>query len=146
MRVLFLLVLAGCGGTDSVPTAMQQFLGTWAFSSGASYNVVCPNGTKPVSLTGSITVKSDPAGLLVLDAAGCNFTYAVADHTASLGDKKTCSFPAEQGVTADVTYDAITLTTSDGHQMSDVFSGKVRYTASTGTLDCAFSGAATLTR
>jgi hypothetical protein len=49
-----------------------------------------------------------------------------------------------QGVTAAVSYDAITLATSDGKMMTDTFTGKVAYTSSQGTLDCVFSGSAML--
>ena len=51
-----------------------------------------------------------------------------------------------QGVTAAVTYDAITLSTRDGKSMDDTFSGTVAYSSSSGTLDCVFSGTATLTK
>jgi hypothetical protein len=151
MRTLAIcLLVIGCTSENQmVVTAEQQFLGTWSFQSGNN-NVVCPNGTTAQKLTGNVTVKTAVSGgLVVLDAQGCNFTYSVEGMRATLGDDKTCSFAVPelgQGVTADVTYDEITLSTSDGKSMSDLFSGTVRYTASTGTLTCAFSGSATLSK
>jgi hypothetical protein len=138
------LVVAGCGGTD--PT--QRWLGTWSFASGDD-NVSCPNGARSTKLTGSITVKlASGGGLVVLDAAGCDFTYAF-DGEQARATGMSCTFPVPElgaGVIAAATYDAITLTTSDGKSMRDSFSGRVAYTASTGTLDCVFSGSATLSK
>jgi len=141
-----IVLLAACGSTE--PTAAEQFLGTWSFASGSD-NIVCPSGTTSQALSGTITVQKKDAGLLVLDAAGCNFTYALSSDQATLGSDKSCSFAVPQlgqGATADVTYDAITLSTHDGKSMTDVFSGQARYTTSAGSQDCAFSGSATLSK
>lgn len=139
---MFLVCLAGCGGADPG----QRFVGTWSFLSGTD-SVSCPNGTTEVSLTGSLTIKpATDGGLLVLDGEGCNFVYTLEGDRATAAGKS-CSFPVPalgQGVTARVTYDAITLQTEDGAKMTDSFSGKVAYTSSAGTLDCVFSGMATL--
>lgn len=145
MRLAILVfVMAGCGGSDP----MQRWLGTWAFASGDD-NVSCPNGATATKLTGSITVKpATGGGLVVLDKEGCNFTYALDGEQATTS-AKSCSFPVPElgaGVTAAVTYDTITLATSDGKSMRDSFSGRVAYKASTGTLDCVFSGSATLNK
>jgi hypothetical protein len=140
MRVLLLLLACG-----SEPAPAEPFLGTWSFASGTN-NVVCPSGTTSQALQGNITVEKSGNGLQVIDAAGCNFRYALAGAEATLGGDKSCSFAVGQGVTADVTYDAITLSTRDGRSMSDVFNGKVRYTSAAGSEDCAFSGTATLTK
>jgi hypothetical protein len=147
-RLVFaaLCVVAGCGGSDPA----QRFVGTWTFASGAD-NVACPNGTTSTKLTGSLTVKrGTDGGLVVLDAEGCNFSYALDEAGAmATTSARQCSFAVPelgQGVTAAVTYDAITLTTSDGKSMTDQFSGRVTYTASTGNLDCIFSGTAMLTK
>lgn len=137
-------VLAGCGsGADP----MQRFVGTWAFTSGTD-DVSCPNGNSSEKLAGSITVDAQADGdLVVHDAAGCNFAYTVAGDTATVADRRSCSFPVPelgQGVTAAVDYDSLTLATSDGKTMTDSFAGKVAYTSSAGTLYCVFSGRATL--
>jgi len=141
--VLFVLLLAGCGADPA-----QRYTGTWSFASGTD-NVSCPNGTTAAKLSGNVTVKRATDGsLLVLDPEGCNFTYAL-DGTSAKTKGSSCSFPVPelgQGVSAAVTYDAITLTTSDGKTMDDTFSGTVVYTSSSGTLDCVFSGSATLTK
>ena len=145
MKIALMILLAGCTAEN---TSQAQFAGTWSFAEGTD-NVVCPNGTTAEKLTGNLTISQMDSQLLVLDEAGCNFTYSLDGSTAKLGDKKDCSFPVPQlgqGVTADVTYDTITLSTSDGVSMSDVFSGKVVYRASTGNLNCAFSGSASLTK
>jgi hypothetical protein len=142
------LLLAACT-TTAAPTPTEQFLGTWQFASGNN-NVVCPTGTTSQKLTGDITVQEQSGGgLVVLDAAGCNFGYTLTNQTATLGSDKACSFAVPelgQGATADVTYDTITLTTSDGKSMSDAFSGKAHYTTPAGSQDCAFSGSATLSK
>jgi hypothetical protein len=148
--ILLFALVAGCTApNDPVVTAEQQFLGTWSFASGNN-NVVCPNGTTAQKLTGNLTVKTAVGGgLVVLDGEGCNFTYAIDGKRATLGADKTCSFAVPQlgaGVTAEVTYDEITLSTDDGMTMNDLFSGNARYTASTGVLSCAFSGSATLSK
>jgi hypothetical protein len=145
MKILLFLMLAGC---DSSPTMEKTFVGTWSFAEGTD-NIVCPNGTTAEKLTGNLTIQQMSSQLLVLDEAGCNFTYSITGQDAKLGDDKECSFPVPQlgqGVTADVTYDAITLSLHDGMTISDVFSGKVVYRASTGNLNCAFSGSATLSK
>ena len=145
--LLWALVVAGCGGGAD---PAEHFVGTWTFASGTD-NVACPNGTTATKLSGSLTVKrATDGGLVVLDAEGCNFGYALdeAGATATTSGKQ-CSFAVPElgaGVTAAVTYDAITLTTSDGKSMTDQFSGRVTYAASTGNLDCIFSGTATLTK
>lgn len=135
------LVLAGCGADPA-----QPYLGTWSFASGTD-NVSCPNGTTAAKLSGNVTIKRATDGsLLVLDAEGCNFTYQL-DGDRAKASGRSCSFPVPelgQGVTAAVTYDAITLATSDGKTMDDSFSGTVAYSSSSGTLDCVFSGSATL--
>lgn len=140
----FAFVLAGCGsGTDP----MQRFVGTWSFTSGTD-DVSCPNGNSSEKLAGSITVDAQAdGGLVVHDAAGCDFAYTVAGDTATVADRRSCSFPVPelgQGVTAAVDYDSLTLATSDGKTMTDSFAGKVTYTSSAGTLYCVFSGRATL--
>jgi len=142
--VCLAILLVGCGAADPA----QRFTGTWSFASGSD-NVSCPNGTTAAKLTGNVTVKRATDGsLLVLDPEGCNFTYAL-DGTSAKTKGSSCSFPVPelgQGVTAAVTYDSITLATSDGKSMDDDFSGTVAYTSSAGTLDCVFSGTATLTK
>ena len=138
---LVAVVWAGCGADPA-----QPYLGTWSFASGTD-NVSCPNGTTAAKLTGNVTIKRATDGsLLVLDAEGCNFSYQL-DGARAKASGKSCSFPVPelgQGVTAAVTYDAITLSTSDGKTMDDSFSGTVAYSSSSGTLDCVFSGSATL--
>lgn len=144
--LMFAVLLAGCGSDTPAATPQQHFLGTWSFASGTD-NIVCPTGTTAQNLTGDLTVKTaSGGGLVVLDAEGCNFTYTLNGEDALLGTGKTCSFALPMSTTADLTYDSITLSTHDGKSMSDVFSGTVRYTASTGTLDCAFSGTAMLSK
>jgi hypothetical protein len=139
-----LVALAGCGAADPA----QRYMGTWSFASGTD-NVSCPNGTTAAKLSGNVSIKRATDGsLLVLDPEGCNFTYTLEGDRAKTSGKS-CSFPAPelgQGVTAAVTYDTITLATSDGKSMDDDFSGTVAYTSSAGTLDCVFSGTATLTK
>lgn len=135
------LVFVGCGADPA-----QRFTGTWSFASGSD-NVSCPNGTSAAKLTGNVTVKRATDGsLLVLDPEGCDFTYTL-DGASAKASGRSCSFAVPelgQGVTAALTYDAITLSTSDGKTMDDTFSGTVVYTSSQGTLDCVFSGDATL--
>jgi len=137
----FVLALAACGADPA-----QRYLGTWSFASGSD-NVSCPNGTTAAKLSGNVSIKRATDGsLLVLDPEGCNFTYEL-DGDAAKASGRSCSFAVPelgQGVTAAVTYDAITLTTSDGKTMDDTFSGTVAYSSSSGTLDCVFSGTATL--
>ena len=143
MKIVLLMLLAGCTTENSE----AQFAGTWSFAEGTD-NVVCPNGTTAEKLTGNLTIQQMNSQLLVIDEAGCNFTYSLSGNDAQLGDKKECSFAVPQlgqGVMADVTYDAITLSLHDG-TMSDLFSGKVVYRASTGNLNCAFSGSASLSK
>jgi hypothetical protein len=139
----FALLVAGCG---SDPAA--RYMGTWSFASGTD-NVSCPNGTTAAKLSGNVTIKRATDGsLLVLDPEGCNFTYEL-DGDRAKASGRSCSFPVPelgQGITAAVTYDTITLSTSDGKSMDDSFSGTVAYTSSSGTLDCVFSGTATLTK
>ena len=144
-RIAFicLVALAGCGADPA-----QRYMGTWSFASGTD-NVSCPNGTTAAKLTGNVTIKRATDGsLLVLDPEGCNFNYMLDGERAKTAGKS-CSFPVPelgQGVTAAVTYDSITLATSDGKSMDEDFSGTVAYTSSAGTLDCVFSGTATLTK
>jgi len=138
---LFALVAAGCGADPAAP-----YTGTWSFASGTD-NVSCPNGTTSTQLTGNVTIKrATGGGLVVLDPEGCNFTYDLDGAHASTR-AQSCSFPVPelgQGVTAAVTYDTITLDTDDGKTMTDTFSGTAVYTSSAGSLDCIFSGTATL--
>jgi hypothetical protein len=146
MKILFALLLAGCGGAAD---PVQHFLGTWSFSDGTN-NVVCPTGTTAEKLTGNITIQraTSGGGLVVIDAESCDFPYTLSGDAADT-TQQSCSFAVPQlgaGVTADVTYDRITLTTSDGKSMSDVFNGTVVYHASSGDLDCSFSGSATLSK
>src|SRR5262245_23565026 len=102
----------GCGSTDPG----RPFYGTWSFTSGND-NVSCPNGTTSTRLSGSITVKpASDGGLLIIDPDGCNFTYALDGQRASVSGRHDCSFPVPElgtGVVANVTYDTITLTTTD---------------------------------
>ena len=139
--IAFALVVVGCGAD---PT--QRWTGTWSFASGTD-NVSCPNGTTATKLSGNVTIKpATDGGLVVLDPEGCNFSYELDGDRAKTSGRS-CSFPVPelgQGVTAAVTYDAITLTMSDGKTMDDTFSGTVAYSSSSGTLDCIFSGSATL--
>src|SRR5262249_53454889 len=108
---LFAIFAAGCSSDPATP-----YTGTWSFTSGAD-NVSCPNGTTSTQLMGNLTIKrATDGGLVVLDPEGCNFTYALEGAQAS-AKSKSCSFPVPelgQGVTAAVTYDTITLATSDG--------------------------------
>ena len=146
MRALLFLLVAGCGANPEA-TPAQHYLGTWSFSSGTD-NVSCPNGTTSDALKGNVTIQKSSDGLLVLDEEGCNFSYTL-DGGGATTKNASCSFPVPelgQGVTADVTYDLITLQTSDGKSMTDSFNGKVTYAASSGNLDCIFSGSATLTK
>lgn len=144
LALLLLCVAAGCGAADPA----DRYMGTWSFASGTD-NVSCPNGTTAAKLTGNVTIKRATDGsLLVLDPEGCNFTYAMEGDRAKTS-ARSCSFPVPElgaGVTAAVTYDSITLATSDGKSMDDTFSGTVVYNASTGALDCVFSGTGTLTK
>jgi hypothetical protein len=138
------LLAAGCSADP-----VQPYVGTWSFTSGTD-NVSCPNGQSSTALKGNVTIKpsTGDGDLVALDAEGCNFTYTM-DGSAAKTAARTCSFPVPelgQGVTADVTYDAITLSTSDGKSMSDTFSGSVVYHAQAGALNCVFSGTATLTK
>ncbi len=141
------LSLAGCGG-GAAADGQSQFLGTWSFSTGDD-NVSCPSGTTADKLSGNLTIKTaSGGGLVVLDQEGCNFDYELDGKNATTANQS-CSFAVPalgQGTTAAVMYDAITLSTSDGKTMSDSFNGTVAYTASTGTLDCIFSGSATLAK
>jgi hypothetical protein len=141
-KLVFLaLLLTGCT-TDPA----QPYLGTWSFQSGND-NVSCPTGNTATKLTGNVSIKhATDGGLVVLDPEGCNFNYAM-DGDSAKASGRSCSFAVPelgQGVTAAVTYDAITLSTTDGRTMTDVFSGSVVYTASTGVLNCVFNGSATL--
>jgi hypothetical protein len=146
---LLVVVCSACSASNPAATPEQQFLGTWSFASGDD-NIVCPNGTTAQKLSGKITVEvASGGGLAVLDQAGCNFSYSLSGHQATLGANKSCSFAVPQlgqGATADVTYDSITLVTDDGESMSDVFGGKAHYTTPSGAEDCAFSGSATLSK
>jgi hypothetical protein len=141
---LLAILVAGCGSADPA----HRYVGTWSFASGTD-NVSCPNGTTANKLSGNVTIKpATGGGLVVLDAEGCNFTYALDGEEAKTSSKS-CSFPVPelgQGVTAAVTYDAITLSTSDGKSMGDVFSGSVVYNAASGALDCVFNGNAQLNK
>ena len=141
--VLTSLWLAGCGSSPQ-----QEFVGSWTFASGTD-NVSCPSGTTSTKLSGTITVTTTKdGGLQVLDPEGCNFTYSLSADNATVSNKS-CSFAAPelgQGVTANVMYGTITLSTSDGKTMSDSFNGTVQYAASTGAIDCVFSGSASLAR
>jgi hypothetical protein len=141
---LVALVVVGCSSDPAKP-----YLGTWSFASGAD-NVSCPSGTSAAQLTGNVTIKraSDGAGLVVLDPEGCNFDYAL-DGDRAAASAQSCSFPVPelgQGVTAAVTYDTITLDTSDGKTMNDTFSGTVVYSSSAGNDNCIFSGTAMLNK
>ncbi|MGZ3407237.1 MAG: hypothetical protein ACXVAN_12385 [Polyangia bacterium] len=144
LALLLVIVAAGCGAADPA----ERYMGTWMFASGTD-NVSCPNGTTAAKLTGNVTIKRATDGsLLVLDPEGCNFTYAL-DGERAKASARSCTFPVPElgaGVTAAVTYDTITLATSDGKSMDDSFSGTVTYNASTGALDCVFSGTAMLTK
>ncbi|HEY2747456.1 MAG TPA: hypothetical protein VGL86_22690 [Polyangia bacterium] len=138
----FVVLAIGCSSDPATP-----YLGTWSFASGAD-NVSCPSGTSAAQLTGNVTIKraTGGGGLVVLDPEGCNFSYAL-DGDRAAASAQSCSFPVPelgQGVTAAVTYDAITLDTSDGKSMNDTFSGTVIYTSSAGSENCVFSGTATL--
>ncbi len=143
LLALIASVLVGCGADPA-----QHYLGTWSFDSGTD-NVSCPNGTTAAKLSGNVTIKRATDGsLLVLDPEGCNFSYELDGDRAKTSGRS-CSFPVPelgQGVTAAVTYDAITLATSDGKTMDDSFSGSVTYSSPQGALDCIFSGTATLTK
>jgi hypothetical protein len=145
LAVIALLPFAAACGSSAAPG--DHFVGTWSFASGTN-NVSCPNGNTAQTLTGNVTIKpATDGGLVVLDGEGCNFAYAVAGDAATLMGKSSCQFAVPQlgqGVTANVSYDAITLATSDGKMMTDTFTGKVAYTSSQGTLDCVFSGSAML--
>ncbi|MGZ3440990.1 MAG: hypothetical protein ACXVDD_15810 [Polyangia bacterium] len=144
VALLLVTFAAGCGAADPA----ERYMGTWMFASGTD-NVSCPNGTTAAKLTGNVTIKRATDGsLLVLDPEGCNFTYALEGERAK-ASARSCTFPVPElgaGVTAAVTYDTITLATSDGKSMDDSFSGTVTYNASTGALDCVFSGTAMLTK
>jgi hypothetical protein len=143
---MLLLLVAGCGANPDA-TPADHYLGTWSFSSGTD-NVSCPNGTTSDALKGNVTIQKSGDGLLVIDPEGCNLSYAL-DGGGATTKNATCMFPVPelgQGVTANVTYDLITLTTSDGKTMTDTFNGKVTYAASTGNLDCIFSGSAGLSK
>jgi len=141
--LLSVVLLAGCGADPA-----QRYMGTWSFASGTD-NVSCPNGTTAAKLSGNVSIKRATDGsLLVLDPEGCNFSYTLEGERAEASGKS-CSFPVPelgQGVTAAVQYDSIMLSTTDGKSMDDSFSGTVAYTSSSGTLDCIFSGTATLTK
>lgn len=146
MRTFLFVLLAGCTSSNG-GSLDQQYLGTWSFSSGTD-NVSCPNGTTSDALKGNFSIQKSAGGLVVLDEDGCNFGYAVDDQSATTRNQS-CSFPVPalgQGVTADVTYDLITLSTGDGETMTDTFNGKVTYKTSAGDLDCIFSGSATLAK
>jgi hypothetical protein len=142
--VALLLFVTGCGAADPA----DRYMGTWTFASGTD-NVSCPNGNSAAKLSGNVTIKRATDGsLLVLDPEGCNFTYALDGQSAKT-NARSCTFPVPElgaGVTAAATYDTITLATSDGKSMDDTFSGSVVYNASTGMLNCVFSGTATLTK
>jgi hypothetical protein len=145
MRLILMLVACTSQPESS---SFELFAGTWSFTSGSD-NVVCPSGTTAQALSGNVTIARQGDGLVVMDAAGCNFVYTLSGDRATLGANKSCSFAVPQlgqGATADVTYDDITLVTSDGAKMSDVFSGKARYTTPAGSQDCAFSGSAMLSK
>jgi hypothetical protein len=146
ISVSWLLLVAGCGANPEA-TPDQHYLGTWSFSSGTD-DVSCPNGTTSEALKGNVTIQKSSDGLVVVDPEGCNFSYSL-DGSDATTRNAACSFPVPelgQGVTAQVTYELITLTTSDGKTMTDSFNGKVTYAASTGNLDCIFSGSATLAK
>jgi len=142
IAALAFVLVVGCSSDPATP-----YLGTWSFASGTD-NVSCPNGTTAAQLSGNVTIKraGDGAGLVVLDQEGCNFPYTL-DGDRAATSAQSCSFPVPelgQGVTAAVTYDRITLDTSDGKTMDDDFSGSVVYTSSAGSESCIFSGTATL--
>jgi hypothetical protein len=144
----WIILLAACTSQQPEQSGFELLLGTWSFSSG-SENIVCPSGTTAQALSGNISIVRKDAGVQVMDPAACNFTYDVSGDRATLGADKSCSFAVPQlgqGATAAVTYDDITLSSSDGATMSDVFSGKVRYTTAQGSEDCAFSGSAMLSK
>ena len=147
MRAFLFVLLAGCTSSNPDATLEQQYVGTWSFSSGTD-NVSCPNGTTSDPLKGNFSIQKSAAGLVVLDDEGCNFGYVV-DGSGATTRNQSCSFPVPQlgqGVTADVTYDLITLTTGDGETMTDTFNGKVTYKTSAGDVDCIFSGSAQLSK
>lgn len=149
MNKLLLSVSLACFAGCSSPNPEHKFVGTWAFASGSD-DVTCPNGTNSVKLKGNVIAKpASSGGLVVLDDQGCNFTYAVAGDQADLQGNRECKFAVPelgQGVTADVTYDSITLAVADGGTLRDTFTGKVSYLSSAGSLACIFSGSGTLTR
>lgn len=136
------LALGGCGGSAPSP-----FVGTWSFTEGTD-NVTCPTGNTSQTLNGNVTIKEsvDGNGLVVLDSEGCNFGYSVSGSVATASNAM-CTRAAPEvgmGVTAAVTYSNITLTTTDGMAMNDVFAGTVSFSSSAGKLDCTFSGSAKL--
>jgi hypothetical protein len=139
------LVMCACGAAAD----RDKFLGAWTFKP-TDYAVTCPTGVSMVRLSGTLNVKADTgaSGITVLDGKSCNFAYDVKGNAAS-ASKRTCSWPEPslgQGVTANATYDTITLLTADGASMTDTFVGTVAFTSSAGTLDCTFNGTATLER
>ena len=133
------LVLAGCGANPA-----QRFTGTWSFASGSD-NVSCPNGTTATKLTGNVTIKHATDG-----ACSCSIPRAATSPTRSTATQRhgrtaaraaSLSPSSAQGVTAAVTYDAITLATSDGKDMDDSFSGTVVYIVVVGNASTASSAA-----
>jgi len=143
----WIILLAACTSQQPELSGFELLVGTWSFSSG-SENIVCPSGNTAQALSGNITIVRKDAGVQVMDPAACNFTYDVSGNRATLGANKSCTFSVPQlgqGATAAVTYEDITLTANEG-TMSDVFSGKVRYTTTQGSEDCAFSGSAMLSK
>src|SRR6202011_1729022 len=125
-----------------------DYVGTWSFLSGTD-NVSCPTGNTAQPLNGNITIKKGVDGkLVVLDADGCNFSYTLAG-TAATTSNAMCTRPAPEvgaGVTAATTFSQITLNTADAKSMTDTFAGTVAFTSAAGTLNCTFSGSATLNK
>ena len=137
MRSLLVLVAiapAGCGGN------VANFIGTWSASDTLTYTCTPLGGMR--SETGDSTIKAGiGSDLVVTTACGCNTNWNVNGNTATIVVGQMCVENCNN-TTATLSFDAGSITTSDGKSMTYTDSGH-------GTIDgasCTFSVVGTATK
>jgi hypothetical protein len=137
------LGLAACGGGAGADN-VGGFVGTWMFTGGTE-SLSCGGNVFQSQQSGTVTIAEGTGADLVVTADGCTLSFDVTKGSAALRPGQSCtSVTGTSSLRIDFT--ALTLTLTDGDNLSESGNANATVTDSGQTLVCTMTDTATLHR
>jgi hypothetical protein len=141
MAAALVLQVSGC----KAPVHLDHFTGE-KWNGTVTLAGICSDGAKVPSMSDKQAIAFEPIGPNKVEFSnliGCKFQFDVQGDTARLSNAPvTCTATDSNGATGGLTYDTMTATTTDGHNLKVAIGSYVK----AGTKTCNIGGTGTFTR